>query len=122
MAKNEPTRPDDVKTTPVNEAPAEKQTAPTTTPPEIAGDTPAPEMTVEKAATLAREGEAVLQETGEAEIEPPTPLDIGGEHIPDLGDVVVPFDKINELVSEKQKAAREAKQTAIMPPVVKTRF
>ena len=112
MAKNEPNTPDDVKTTPVNEAPAEEQTAPATTPPEIAGDTPAPEMTAEEAATLAHEGEAALQEMGEAEIEPPTPFDIGGEHIPAPGDVVVPFDKINELVSEKQKASREAKQPA----------
>lgn len=112
MAKNEPNGPDDVKTTPVNEASAEKQTAPATTPPEIAGDTPAPEMTVEEAATLAHEGEAALQEMGETEIEPPTQFDIGGEHIPETDDVVVPFDKINELVSEKQKAAREAKQTA----------
>ncbi|KPU43236.1 chromosome-partitioning protein Spo0J [Oxobacter pfennigii] len=111
MAKNEPNGPDDVKTTPVNEASAEKQTAPATTPPEIAGDTPAPEMTAEEVATLAHEGEAALQEMGEAEIEPPAPSDIGGEHIPVPGDVVVPFDKINELVSEKQKAAREAKQT-----------
>jgi ParB family chromosome partitioning protein len=112
MAKNEPNRPDDVKTTPVNEALAEEQTAPATTPTEIAGDTPAPEMTAEEAATLAHEGEAALQEMGESEIEPPTPLDIGSGHIPDPGDVVVPFDKINELVSEKQKVAREAKQTA----------
>lgn len=104
MAKNEPNRPDDVKTTPVNEASAEEQTAPATTPLEIAGDTPAPELTAEEAAALAHEGEA--------EIEPPTPLDIGGEHLPDPGDIVVPFDKINELVSEKQKAARGAKQTA----------
>jgi ParB-like chromosome segregation protein Spo0J len=112
MAKNEPNRPDDVKTTPVNEALAEEQTTPATTPTEIAGDTPAPEMTAEEAATLAHEGEAALQEMGESEIEPPTPLDIGSGHIPDPGDVVVPFDKINELVSEKQKVAREAKQTA----------
>jgi hypothetical protein len=69
-------------------------------------------MTAEEAATLAHEGEAALQEMGESEIEPPTPLDIGSGHIPDPGDVVVPFDKINELVSEKQKVAREAKQTA----------
>ncbi len=111
MAKNEPNRPDDVKTTPANESPAEKQTAPATTPPEIAGDNPAPELTAEEAATPAHEGEAALQEMGEAEIEPPTPLDIGGEHIPDPGDIVVPFDKINELVSEKQKASPEAGQT-----------
>lgn len=81
MAKNEPNRPDDVKTTSVNKASAEEQTAPDTIPPEIAGDTPAPEMTAEEAATLAHEGEVALQEMGEAEIEPPTPFDIGGKHI-----------------------------------------
>lgn len=41
MAKNEPNKPDDVKTMPENEAPAEESNAPATTPPEIAGDTPA---------------------------------------------------------------------------------
>ncbi|SDF22843.1 hypothetical protein SAMN04488542_107114 [Fontibacillus panacisegetis] len=55
---NIPNRPEDVKTTPVNEAQAEEHTAPAATPPEIADGTPAPEMTAEEAATLADESEA----------------------------------------------------------------
>lgn len=110
MAKNESNKPDDVKAPPENEAPAEESNAPTTPPTEIAGDTPAPETTVEEAAILAHEGEAALQKMGESEIEPPTPLDIGSKHIPDPGDIAVPFDKINEDVSEKQAATREAEK------------
>lgn len=58
-----------MKAAPENGTPAEKQTAPAALPAEIAGDTPAPEMSAEEAATLAHEGEA--------------------EHIPDSGDVDV---------------------------------
>lgn len=110
MAKNEPSKPDDVKAAPENSAPAEEQTVPTTTPTEIAGDIPAPEISTGEAAALAHEGEEALKEMGEAEIEPPTPLDIVGEHIPDPGDVVVPFDKINEIVSGKTATAKEAEK------------
>ena len=110
MAKNEPNKPDDVKTTPENEAPAEKSNAPAATPPEIAGDTPAPEMTAEEAAILAHEGEAALKEMGEAEIEPPAPFDIDSKHIPDPGNVVMSFDKINEIVPEKQAVTPEAEK------------
>ncbi len=61
MAKNEPNKPEDVKTEPAKEQAA--------------------------------------------------PLDIGGAQPPAPGEVVVPFDKINEIVSEKKAAAREAEQT-----------
>ena len=88
MAKNEPNKPNDVKITPENE-----QTMPVT-------EVPAPELTVEEAATLSHESSATLHDIGDDGLEPPTPFDI-----PTPGDVVVPFDKIRE-------AAREAKQTA----------
>ena len=111
MAKNEPSKPGDVKASPENAAPAEEQTVPATTPTEIAGDIPIPEISTEEAAALAHEGEAALKEMGETEIEPPTPLDIVGEHISNPGDVVVPFDKINEIVSGKAATAKEAEKT-----------
>ena len=111
MAKNEPSKPDDVKASPENATPAEEQTVPATAPTEITGDTPAPEMSTEEAAALSQEGEAALKEMGEAEIEPPTPLDSVGEHIPDPGDVVVPFDKINEIVSGKTATVKETEKT-----------
>lgn len=111
MAKNEPSKPDDVKISPENTTPAEEETVPATTSTEIAGDTPAPEISTGEAAALSQEGEAALKEMGEAEIEPPTPLDIVGEHIPDSGDVVVPFDKINEIISGKAATAKEAEKT-----------
>lgn len=75
-------------------------------------EAPTPEMTAEEAATLTHKGEAALREIGEEQLEPPTPFDIGGEHIPDPGNVVVPFDKINEIISEKQDTAREAEPSA----------
>ena len=100
MAKSEPNMLDDVKTTPESE-----QAAPV-------AEATAPEMSADEAAILAHEGEAALREIGEEQIESPTPFDIGGVHIPNNGDVVVPFDKINEIISEKQEAAQEAEQTA----------
>ena len=112
MAKNEPNKPDDVKTAPKNETPAEEQVTPAIEMTEVVGNAPAPEMTAEEAAALTHEGEAALKEMGETEIEPPAPFDLGGERIPDPGDVVVPFDKINEIISEKQAASREVEQTA----------
>ena len=69
----------------------------------------APELTSEESAILAQEGETVLREIGEEQLEPPTPFDIGGEHVPDSGDVVVLLKKIEELVSERKAAARQAK-------------
>lgn len=112
MAKNEPSKRDDVKAAPENAAPAEEQTVPATTSTEIAGDIPAPEISTEEAAALAHEGEAALKEMGKAEIEPPTPLDIVGEHIPDPGDIVVPFDKINEIVSGKTATTKETEKAS----------
>lgn len=104
MAKNEPKKPDDVKTAPEHEATAEEKTAPVT--PEVGGEAPAPEMTAEEAAALAHEGQAVLRDIGDDVLEPPTPFDI-----PAPGDVVVSFDKINRLVSEKQAAVKEAEKS-----------
>lgn len=112
MAKNEPSKPDDVKASPENATPAEEQTVPAITPTEIAGDTPAPEMSIEEAAALSQEGEAALEEMGKAEIEPPTPLDSVGEHILAPGDVVVSFDKINEIVSGKTATTTETEKTS----------
>ncbi len=100
MAKSEPNMPNDVKITPENE-----QTTPVT-------EVPAPELTVEEAATLSHESSAALHDIGDDGLEPPTPFDIGGKHTPDPGDVVVPFDKINEILSGKQDAAQEDEQTA----------
>jgi len=95
MAKNEPNKPDDVKITPENE-----QTTPVT-------EVPAPELTVEEAATLSHESSAALHDIGDDGLEPPTPFEI-----PAPGDVVVPFDKINEIISEKQDETQGAEQTA----------
>ena len=90
MAKKEPNKPDDVKTAPANETPAEEKAASVAPPLEAGGEAPAPEMTAEEAATLAQEGAAALRDIDEEQFEPPTPFDI-----PAPGDVVVPFDKIN---------------------------
>lgn len=90
MAKKEPIRPDEVKTVPENEVPAQEQTTPIEAV-EVSDNAPAPEMTAEEAAALAHEGEAALKELGEKQLEPPAPFDLSGEHIPDPGNVVVPF-------------------------------
>ena len=66
MAKNEPNRPEDVKTGPVNETPTEEKATPTVEPLEAGGKAP--------------------------------------------GDVVVSFDKINELANDRKAAGREAAQ------------
>lgn len=98
MAKKEPNKPEELKTDPATEMPTEETKQPEQpleaggehTPPEVAG--------------------AALSDKGE---EQPAPLDISGEHRP--GDeVVVSFDKINEIVSEKKAAAKaqEAGQPA----------
>lgn len=65
---------------------------------------PAPDLTDTEAATLAQEGEAALREDGEV-LPDPGETDIP---FPAAEDVVVPFEKINELVNERQAAAREA--------------
>lgn len=103
MAKNEPNKPDDMKTMPANETQAEEKAVPVNEPLEVGSEAPAPELTAEKAATLAQEAEAVLRDTGEEQLEPPTPLDI-----PNPGDVVVPFEKINGGKAEQEPKAQEA--------------
>lgn len=104
MAKNEANKPDEVKTTPAQETPANENAAPAPMP-EIGGEAPAPEITAEKAVATVHEDKAALHEIGDDTLEPPTPFDI-----PAPGDVVVSFDKINEIVSGKQAAVKEAEQ------------
>lgn len=98
MAKDEPNMPEEAATAPVGEIPAEEKAAPAVLPPEVGGEATAPEPTAEEKAALSNEAKEP--------IEPPAPPVIGGEHIPVPGDVVVPSDKINELVSEKKPARR----------------
>ena len=84
MAKNEPNKPDDIKTAPANETPKE-QTAPVSEPLAADKQAEAPEVAADKAATRPGPGD----------------------------DVVVSFDKINEIISEKKAAkAQEAEQPA----------
>ena len=106
MANNEPNKPDEVKITPAQEVPAEEKAAPAPMP-EISGEAPAPEITAEEAAALAHEDKAAPHEISDDGLEPPTHFDI-----PAPGDVVVSFEKINEIVSGKQAAVKEAEQTA----------
>ena len=84
MAKNEPNKPEDGKTMPANETPKE-QTAPVSEPLAADKQAEAPEVATDKAATRPGPGD----------------------------DVVVSFDKINEIISEKKAAkAQEAEQPA----------
>ena len=84
MAKNEPNKPEDGKTMPANETPTE-QTAPVSEPLAADKQAEAPEVAADKAATRPGPGD----------------------------DVVVSFDKINEIISEKKAAkAQEAEQPA----------
>ena len=106
MAKNEPNKPDEVKTAPAQEAAAEEKSTPKPMP-EIGGKAPAPEKTAEETAALPHEDGAALHESDKDRPKVPTPIDI-----PAPGDVVVSFDKINEIVSGKQAAVKEAEQTA----------
>lgn len=100
MAKNEPNKPEEVKTASAQEATAEEKSTPKPMP-EIGGEAPAPEKTAEETAALPHEDGAAPKDGLKA----PDPIDI-----PAPGDVVVSFDKINEIVSGKQ-AAKEAEQT-----------
>ncbi|WP_312279405.1 ParB/RepB/Spo0J family partition protein [Oscillibacter sp.] len=104
MAKNEPNKPNDVKTTPAQETTAEEKSTPAPMS-EIGGEAPTPEKTAEKAESTVHEDKAALHEISDDGLEPPTPFDI-----PAPGDVVVSFDKINEIVSGKQAAVKEAEQ------------
>jgi len=103
MAKKEPNKPDDMKTVPANETQAEEKAAPGNEPLEAGSEAPAPELTAEETAALAHEGQAALQDIGEEQLESPTTFDI-----PAPGDVVVSFDKINELANERKAAGLEA--------------
>ncbi|WP_195465083.1 ParB/RepB/Spo0J family partition protein [Faecalispora jeddahensis] len=106
MAKNEPNKPEEVKTAPAQETTTEEKS--TLTPmPEISGEAPVPEKTAEETAALPHEDGAALHESDKNRPEVPTSIDI-----PAPGDVVVSFDKINEIVSGKQAAVKEAEQTA----------
>lgn len=106
MAKNEPNKPDEVKIASAQDATAEEKTTPTPMP-EIDGEAPAPEKTAEETAALLHENEVAPHKTDKDRPEEPTPIDI-----PAPGDVLVRFDKINEIVSGKQAAAKETKQTS----------
>lgn len=103
MAKKEPAKPDDVKTVPENEAPAQEQAAPIEAA-EVADNTSPPEMTTEETAALIHEAGATTKEIDKDGAKP-TPFEI-----PTPGDVVVPFEKINEIISKKQAAGREAEK------------
>mgnify|MGYP000938526613 CR=1 FL=1 len=107
MANNKPNKPEDVKIMPGQEAPADEKAAPAM-PLEAGGDTPAPEINTEEAAALEHEGKSAPPDMGDDGLKPPPPFDI-----PAPGDVVVSFDKINEIVSGKQAAAKAAKQSAV---------
>ncbi|WP_020072984.1 ParB/RepB/Spo0J family partition protein [Faecalispora sporosphaeroides] len=107
MTKNEPNKPDEVKTAPAQEATAEEKNTPAPMP-EIGGEAPAPEKTAEETAALPREDETALSESDKDRPEEPNRIDI-----PAPGDVVVSFDKINEIVSGKQAAVKEAEQTTL---------
>lgn len=106
MAKNEPNKSEEVKPAPAQEATADEKCTPAPMP-EIGGEAPAPEKTAEKTATLPHKNGAALHETDKDKSEIPTPIDI-----PAPGDVVVPFDKINEIISVKQATVKEVEQTA----------
>lgn len=105
MAKNEPNKPDEVKTAQAQEATAEEKNTPAPMP-EIGGEAPAPEKTAEETAALPHEDGAAPHEADKDGLKAPDPIDI-----PAPGDVVVSFDKINEIVSGKQAAVKEAEQT-----------
>ena len=112
MAKKEPNKPDEVKADPATETPTEGKNQPEQ-PLEAKGANTPPEMTAEETATPPQEAGAVLGDKGEEQPAQSTPIDIGGKQRPG-DDVVVPFDKINEIVSEKKAAAKaqEAEQAA----------
>lgn len=109
MAKKEPNMPGEVKTDPATETPTEETRQPEQ-PLEAGGEHTPPEMIAEEPATQAQEARADLSDKS---AEQPAPIDISGAHRPG-DDVVVSFDKINEIVSEKKAAAKaqEAEQTA----------
>ncbi|WP_353096590.1 hypothetical protein [Tissierella praeacuta] len=70
--------------------------------PEVSGETSAPEKIAEETAALTHEDGATLHETDKDGPESPDPIDFS---VP--GDVVVSFDKINEIVLGKQASVKE---------------
>lgn len=136
MAKNRKDKPDDVKIIPENEAPAQEQTPPIEAA-EIADSTPPPEMAAEETVALEHEEKNTSDEIGNdgmesSALDNPTPADeiVSEEQeavshetndngmeqpitfdIPAPGDVVVPFEKINEIISGN-KTTEKAEQTA----------
>jgi len=105
MATNDPNKPDNVTfIDPGNKTPIKENTAPNQ--PALEGsEAPAPKMTAEEAATLAQEGGAALHDIGEEQLEPPAPFDIGGGHIPDMGEAgAAEPDKETALPAPDKKA------------------
>ena len=110
MAKNEPNKPDDIKTAPANEMQADEKNQ-SEQPLEAGGDNTPTEISTEETAALGNDGKAALHGISDDGLEPPTPFDIPMPTDP--GNVVVSFDKINEIISEKKAAkAQEAEQPA----------
>lgn len=105
MAKNEPNKPNEVKTTSAQETTAEEKSTPVPMS-EIGSEAPTPEKTAKETVVLPHEDKSVLHEADKDRPEEPTLIDI-----PAPGDVVVSFDKINEIVSGKRAAVKEAEQT-----------
>ena len=95
-----------VKKTTLHETPEKEKIATAIGPTEVSGNTSSPKLTAE---------EAALQEMGEEQLELPTPADFGDKHIPDLGDVVVPFDKINEIYRKRHLGTEADHQKQIKP-------
>ena len=108
MAKKEPTKPEEVKTASATETPTEEKNQPEQ-PLETGGENTLPEQTAEGTVTPPQEAEAAAHDADEEQSAPPTAF-----HIPAPGDdVVVSFDKINEIVAEKKAAkVQEAEQPA----------
>lgn len=106
MAKNEPNKPEEAKTAPAQETTAGEKSTPAPMP-EIDGEAPALEKTAEETAALPHENGATPDKTDTDRPEEPNLIGI-----PAPGDVVVSFDKINEIVSGKQAAVKEAEQIA----------
>jgi ParB family chromosome partitioning protein len=92
MAKNEPTKPDEIKTEPIADTPTAEQPTP---------EAPLPELTAEETAALGYEAAAALNDIGDDGLELPTPFDIP----------VPPIDPAPE-----KEAAQEAEKPAPAKP------
>lgn len=102
MANKEPTKPEDTKTKPETDTPTEKTKQPDQ-PIEAGGTNTPPVTTAEEKATPTQEAGAALHDTSEEQTPHPQSFDIPTPG----GDVVVPFDKINEIISEKKAAKQQ---------------